>query len=305
MFINYRKKILLQNMLLLLGFLMLSSSLFAQSYLPASSGQLVEHTYFTLAYAEEHEQAEWVYYTLSPETLAGDASRGDNFREDGKIVTGSATLNDYKASGYDRGHLCPAASMSRNEVAMSESFYLSNMSPQLPSFNRGGWKRLEERVRDLALRDSVLHVITGPILADSLGSIGENCVTIPGRYYKVLYSPKKQAMIGYVMENSKVDGALEEYAVSVDLIEELTSIDFFAEMSEELQAYESSFDSSVWLVEGEAITVTATSEVGQSDDDDDDDEQSDQCQGVTSSGVRCKRTAQSGSKYCWQHQKNE
>ncbi len=300
MIINFRKKILLQYMLLL-SFLTLGSSLFAQSYLPASSGQLVEHTYFTLAYAEEHEQAEWVYYALSPETLAGDASRGDNFREDPKVATGSATLNDYKASGYDRGHLCPAASMSRNDVAMSESFYLSNMSPQLPSFNRGGWKRLEERVRDLALRDSVLHVVTGPILADSLGSIGENRVTIPSRYYKVLYSPKKRAMIGYVMENTKVDGALEEYAVSVDSIEKLTSIDFFAQLSGELQAYESSFDSSMWLVEGEAITVTAAAQV----DEPNSEEQSNQCQGVTSSGVRCKRTAQSGSKYCWQHQKNE
>ncbi|MFI3264843.1 MAG: DNA/RNA non-specific endonuclease [Rikenellaceae bacterium] len=283
--------------LIIFSCLILCNTLSAQNYLPRSSGELVEHTYFTLSYIEEHEQAEWVYYTLSPATLTGQASRSDNFRSDGKVSTKSATTDDYKSSGYDRGHLCPAASMSRNDTAMSESFLMSNMSPQIPAFNRGAWKSLEERVRELALRDSVLHVVTGSILSESLGSIGENRVTVPKYYYKVLYSPKKGAMIAFIMENCKLDDSLDSYATSVDRLEQLSGIDFFAQLNDELQTEESKVDLSLWVVQGDPIFVNS------SDESVSDSVATKQCQAITSSGAQCKRTAQSGSDYCWQHQK--
>lgn len=271
-------------------------AIFAQNYLPKSQGELVQHSYYTLSYSEEHEQAEWVYYTLSPALLSVDTPRSDDFRADGKVSSGSATLADYRGSGYDRGHLCPAGSMVRNGKAMSESFFMSNMSPQSPSFNRGVWKQLEERVRAYALADSVLHVVTGPIFTDPLGSIGENCVTVPRYYYKALYSPTMGEMLGFVMENRKLDGALESYACSIDHIEQLTGIDLFASVDEGLEVTEASYNLAKWF-EGKAAakapSATQAVEVQEVDN---------QCQGLTASGARCKRKAQSGSKFCWQHQ---
>ncbi len=222
-------------------------SSFAQTYLPKSEGEIVEHTYYTLAYAEEHEQAYWVYYVLTPEMVSGDASRKDDFRSDPKVSTGSATLADYKGSGYDRGHLCPAASMSINTTAMSESFYLSNMSPQTPSFNRGGWKKLETKVREFAVTENKIYVVTGPIFNDIIGTIGANNVTIPGYYYKVIYAPEANKMIAFIMPNTKITSELKSYAVSVDYLEKITGIDFFYSLPDDIEnELEANYNVSSW-----------------------------------------------------------
>lgn len=97
--------------------------------IPESKGEIIKHRYYTLAYSEENEQAYWVYYELTPSNVKGTAKRRDNFRPDPSVKTGSATLADYKNSGYDRGHLCPAADMRINTKAMSETFYMSNIVP--------------------------------------------------------------------------------------------------------------------------------------------------------------------------------
>jgi endonuclease G len=115
---------------------------------PKSSGEIIKHSYYTLAYSEENEQAYWVYYVLTPEEINGTQTRTDDFRPDPAVSTGSASLADYSGSGYDRGHLCPAADMKLNKTSMSETFYLSNMSPQLAGFNRGIWSTVEDQVRN-------------------------------------------------------------------------------------------------------------------------------------------------------------
>ena len=91
----------------------------AQELLPASTtGQVIKHSYYTLSYSEPHEQAEWVYYELTPAQINGNTQRTDNFRPDPNVSTGSASLADYKTSGFDRGHLCPAGSMKLNRTSM-------------------------------------------------------------------------------------------------------------------------------------------------------------------------------------------
>nr|WP_320119464.1 DNA/RNA non-specific endonuclease [uncultured Marinifilum sp.] len=90
--------------------------------------------------------------------IQGSAVRKNKFKEDPAVKTGSAKLIDYKGSGYDRGHLCPAAAMKNSNLAMSESFYMSNMSPQAPAFNRGKWKSLESKVRKLTIENDSLYV---------------------------------------------------------------------------------------------------------------------------------------------------
>ena len=103
------------------------------------------------------------------------------------VTTGSAHSSDYTKSGYDRGHLCPAADMDFNPVAMEESFFMSNISPQAPEFNRGIWKDLETEVRNWAKKEKKIYVVTGPVFRDNKGTIGEDKVTVPGYFFKISF----------------------------------------------------------------------------------------------------------------------
>ena len=219
---------------LIIPFIGLSKFGIAQEYLPTSEGEVIKHTYYTLSYLENFEQAEWVYYLLTPDMLKGNANRVDRFRPDSKVVSGSAQLADYKGSGYDRGHLVPAGDMKTNDIAMSESFYMSNISPQSPSFNRGVWKSLETLIRSWASKNT-LHIVTGGVLKDGLEEIGGNGVDVPTYFYKVVYAPNDNEMIAFVLPNEKSKKNLSEYITCVDIVEQLTGIDFFPQLPDEFE----------------------------------------------------------------------
>ena len=203
-------------------------------FLPNSNGEIVNHKYYSLSYSEEYEQAEWVFYEIKKERTLGLASRVNNFRSDEKVNSNSATIYDYKGSGYDRGHLAPAADFSFSSIAMSESFYMSNISPQNPSFNRGIWKKLEHLVRTWGSKSS-LYVATGPFLDDCSLTIGINKVCVPKFYYKVIYEPKDKKMIAFVLSNEKGQYNLSYYVTSVDFVEKKTDIDFFPLLEDKLE----------------------------------------------------------------------
>lgn len=205
------------------------------SYLPLSDGQIVHHNNYSLAYNEKNEQAIWVYYLLTSDMINGTISRKNNFRVDKKINKGSATLSDYKNSGYDRGHLAPAADMKNSAISMSESFLFSNISPQVPSFNRGIWKKLESLVRHWVDSEGDMYIVTGPILKDSLGTIGDNQVTIPKSFYKIIYCNQKEKMIGFIIPNKKSNDYLNSYVTTIDYIESVTNIDFFSSLDDFLE----------------------------------------------------------------------
>lgn len=198
---------------------------------PKSNGDIIKHNYFSLSYVELHEQAEWVFYNLTPVMINGTINRTDDFRPDLDVSTGSSELTDYVGSGYDRGHLCPAADMTHTEEAMSETFLLSNISPQNSSFNRGNWAKLESIVRKNAIIESELYVVTGPVFIGNKGMIGTNNVTIPGHFYKVLYSPKNEKMIGFIMPNENSTNDIKSFVVTVDSVENATDIDFFPQLT--------------------------------------------------------------------------
>jgi endonuclease G len=192
---------------------------------------ILSYSGFDLAYNEQHEQAAWVAYVLTREEIeSGNIERTNNFRPDKNLVTGSASLADYRGSGFDRGHLAPAGDMQWAPEAMSESFLMSNMSPQDPAFNRGVWKRLESEVRNWALEKDSIYVITGPVLASIDSFIGENQVGIPQHYYKVLLdlSPPDHSLIAFLLPNSASSDSLMRFAIPVDLLEQRTGYDFFA-----------------------------------------------------------------------------
>ena len=192
---------------------------------------------FDLGYNEQFEQASWVAYVLTRgEIESGHVDRTNNFRPDKSIATGSASLKDYRGSGFDRGHLAPAGDMKWNQIAMSESFLMSNMSPQAPSFNRGIWKRLEEHVRSWAIEKDSLYVITGPVLEPIDSFIGENEVGVPGLYFKVLVdlSPPNHDFIAFLLPNTGSSDDLDDYAITVDSLEVITGYDFFASAPDQL-----------------------------------------------------------------------
>jgi endonuclease G len=200
---------------------------------------VVKHLGYTVCYEEKFEQAKWVAYRLTAAMCKNnEEERKDDFREDKAIKTGSALPDDYKKTGYDRGHLCPAGDMAWSEIAMSESFYMSNMSPQEPKFNRGIWKTLESQVREWAKKEEELYVVTAGVLEKGLPTIGEkNKVAVPKLYYKVIldvYGDEKKA-IAFVMPNAGSKESIFEYAVSIDSVERLTQINFFPALPDALE----------------------------------------------------------------------
>jgi len=190
--------------------------------------QIIVHNGYTLSYNESHEQANWVFYKLTPEDVKCDvAKRKNNFKQDTSVPTESATLNDYKGSGYDRGHLKPAGDAMCTQEAMDETFLMSNMAPQEASFNRGMWKTLEGYVRTLAEGNDSIYVYTGGVLTDNLRKIN-NRVSVPKTFYKVIYEFKDGNVntLCFMLPNKKIDGVLFMYKVDLDKVEKITGIDF-------------------------------------------------------------------------------
>jgi endonuclease G len=140
-------------------------------------------------------------------------------------------------SGYDRGHLCPAADMSFNSVAMQESFLMSNISPQIPEFNRGIWKELETTVRNWAVKEHKIVVVTGPVFKDNKGTVGADRVLIPGYFYKIIYdATDKPRIIAFILPNEKSNRQLTDFAVTTDKVEMETGLDFFSQLPDELES---------------------------------------------------------------------
>ena len=225
-----------------------------RTYLPAATGEVVHHRHYSLSYIEKWEQSEWTAYTMDRHMLnAENVDRTGHFNPDYNVTTRSAYHRDYSNSGFTRGHLVPAGDMAFDTLAMRESFYMSNMSPQLREFNNGVWKELEENVRDWTYKAGRLYIITGPVITQPYKTIGkENKVAVPQAFYKILldYEDPEKKMIAFVIPNQVSDKRLEEYMVTVDEVERLTGIDFFSGMinDPEEEKLESAIDKSMWNV---------------------------------------------------------
>ena len=220
---------------------------------PGKADYIVDREGYALGYSEEHEQARWVIYRMTYEEATTKATaRNDNFREDPEIPSGSATLADYRRSGYDRGHLAPAADMAYSVKTMDESFYLSNMSPQAGPFNQGIWRELEALVRSFAITERDVYIVTGPILpkikTPETITIGPSKVTVPEAYYKVVWDrTEPMKMIGFILPNKGSSEPLQSFVVSVDEVERKTGLDFFSMLPKEQQEdLESSITIDAW-----------------------------------------------------------
>ena len=219
-------------------------------FLPSTTNnQLIEHSYYTLSYVEKYEQAEWVAYEFIGERFLGVFERTNDFRIDTSVISGSSELSDYISSGYDRGHLVPAADMSFSDTAMSESFFLSNVSPQNPSFNRGVWKKLEGQLRVWASENEHLYIVSGGVLSSCSLSIGANKVGVPEYFYKVIldYTFPDIKAIAFVLPNERGMEELDFYVTSIDDVEQMTGLDFFPALPDEIEEdLEKLIDKSKW-----------------------------------------------------------
>jgi endonuclease G len=241
------------NFLILCLFSLLSVSVSAQhfNFLPdtVDGHQIVSYTQFTLSYNETHEQADWVAYELDSSEATMKRKRCNCFKSDNKVVTKSANKNDYRASGFDLGHLCPAADNNMSDETNRESFLMSNISPQLPGFNREVWKKLEEWVRALAVEFDTIYVVTGPVFINNLGAIGKNKVTIPGYFYKALLrrEGKKYHSIALLIPQLGASDDFRQYVIPVNALESITGIDFFPALPDNKEnLIESQFQPNKW-----------------------------------------------------------
>ncbi len=213
--------------------------------------ELIKHVAMCLVYSEKHEQAKWVAHIITPDIAKGRISRTNDFRPDSLIKTGSAVEADYflkylqpdntykyEGFGYDRGHLAPSADFRWSEKALSESYFYSNMSPQLGDFNREKWAELENMLRTYVFQNGVsLFIVTGPVLSDDLPVIekGVNKVSIPKMFFKIAVDPVNKRGIAFLMQNEKLEAPVEVYSKKIDEIEQLTGIDFFPNLDDELE----------------------------------------------------------------------
>jgi endonuclease G, mitochondrial len=205
---------------------------------------IIWHSAMALEYAEPYEQARWVAHIIPYDVTSGTTARSNDFRPDSAISTGSAVEADYflkflqpdssykyDGFGYDRGHLAPSADFRWSAKALSESYFYSNMSPQLPAFNREAWGAVEDKIRGYLYgkKGTDLYVLTGPVLTPGLKKIerGPNNVSIPELYWKVVADPLQKKGAAFIMPNRAITQPLHSFMVPIDSVERLTGMDFF------------------------------------------------------------------------------
>ena len=203
----------------------------------STSNTIIKHNNFWLSYVEAYEQAEWVAYTLERSHLTNDDRKRPYFIEDPKVKSKSADWRNYRGSGYDRGHLCPAGDRRFSAYAYNETFYTSNISPQYKDFNAGVWNRLEMKVRNWCRQYGTLYIATGGVLERGLSNIGEEDVAVPEMYYKIVArgGADDLKIVAFLLPHKESTAELNSFIVSVDRIEELTGIDFFTNLPDDIE----------------------------------------------------------------------
>lgn len=198
---------------------------------------MLSYTGFTVAFCPAKHQPYYVTWSLEPGKTDGPAKRKDaDFAEDPNVV-GCATLDDYRKSGYDRGHLCPAADCRWSFDAMRDCHYLTNMTPQHHKLNAGAWKTIEENCRDWAEKYGTLYIVAGPVLSDRLTrTIGSSPVPVPDRFFKVIICPDANLGIGFIMPNEYVQGGAQATVTTIDQVETVTGFDFFSALPDDVEA---------------------------------------------------------------------
>ena len=214
--------------------------------------QIIEHFAYTVSYNPAWKIPNWVAYSLTKEETSGPYEREKSFYPDPKVKGQPVVHKDYTHSGYDRGHMAPAADMKWSEKAMRESFYMTNICPQNQNLNRGDWNDLEELARDWARKYGNIYIACGPIVRNENVTIGNtHRIVVPSAFYKVFLRKNNSSWtsIGFMFANEAGNKPLMTYMTSVDDIENITGIDFFYNLPDSIEELiESDFHVSEWTL---------------------------------------------------------
>lgn len=194
--------------------------------------QILSHTGFTVSFNRTKLQANWVAWELTAAETEGATERSNKFIPDPQLSYDQQVVTkDYVKSGYDRGHMCPAADMHWSPRAMVECFYLSNICPQVPSLNRASWATLEKNCRKWAKAEGAVYIVCGPVFkAGRHATIGVlHSIPVPDGFYKVVLSLRRghEKAIGFYYSNIAAKQSMDATATTVDAIERMTGINFF------------------------------------------------------------------------------
>lgn len=227
--------------------------------------EIVKHRAFQLVYSEKYELPKWVAHIIIPDIMEGKATRTNAFLIDSAVKSGTAEEKDYflkylqedssyiyDGYGYDRGHMAPSADFRWSPIALAESYFYSNMSPQVPELNQGAWAELESYLRGYIYKNpkSSLFVVTGPIFDADMEKMerSEKNLYIPKRFFKVAIDITNEKGIAFIMPNKKCNYPVEHYALSIDSVETITGLDFFNLLKDDLESkLESQKDYKPWL----------------------------------------------------------
>lgn len=193
---------------------------------------------YEVSYNSETKIPNWVMWSLTADHTNGPYKRGGiKFTEDTEVPEPRATDFDYVRSNYDRGHLCPSGDNKWNQTAQEQSFLMTNVCPQSHALNAGDWNEMEMQCRRWARRYGQIYIVAGPILYNQRHKrIGNNRVTVPEAFFKVvLRLTPEPAAIGFIYKNQSGNRPKGDYVNSVDQIERITGIDFFASLPDETE----------------------------------------------------------------------
>lgn len=199
--------------------------------------QVKDYTGFRLGFNKDNHTPNWVAWELLASETDGPFSRSDNFWQDEEIA-GCPSTDDYKRSGFDRGHLCPAADNKLTQEMMEDCFVMANMAPQARALNAGAWKTLESKERLWAQRDGKLYIVAGPIYeAADTQRIGDMGVRVPSAFYKVMIATDVDAPrgIGFIYPNMTAPGNMQNYSMTIDEVEKITGLDFFHNLPDDIE----------------------------------------------------------------------
>lgn len=212
--------------------------------------QIIEHEGFRISYNSNRCIPNWVAYELKKSETYGDVERTDYFDIDPTISGPQAKFGDYSHTGYDRGHMAPAGDMKWSKEAMDACFYLTNICPQNHALNKGDWNDLEIKCRQWARKYGKAWIVTGPIITSKTPkTIGSHHVVVPDAFFKAVLVPNGSGYeaIAFVMDNAPGDGDIMNDVVSIDDLENLTGIDFFYALPDEVEnEVEDAYKLSVW-----------------------------------------------------------
>lgn len=212
------------------------------------TNKFVCHEGYAAMFNTQYKVPMWVAEQMSADEIFGDGERASQFSADPTLnQREQASRRDYSRSGWDQGHMAPAANFSKNQRLMDESFYYTNILPQNPDHNRKFWSNLEKKVRGWTASRKQLYVVSGPVFNSNRPRTIGNGVAIPDGIFKVVYDPRTNAALAILSPNSSLtERDLPKYLVSVREVEQATGLNFLSALPQNVQDAAETRRSGMW-----------------------------------------------------------